>query len=855
MQRSERENRDRASGITRQIHERYPWFADVFFGSADSLTAKPVPPLVGAMLHTMDHGAEAACIVLPAKDELAFALALTNAFGSIKGRFEHVELDRLTTPLRPGTKVRVAPDNRVWLVHSDGARIKGKRWIGLRNPADDQISYISEDEAFRLTPTDCDGPKPKKGSRIDPWSASPLDALLEVNTGGNLDVFGCRVILVAPQQKTSVTAEDVLVSGANCVPTPASALVTWGRVKKNGRIVAKDQSVEPIIAVTHSVTYMAEACRFCSDDNMRIVVDGAAGLAKDPQAFSYTAERHKLMILSDHSELDKVQLLEKQGCDVWAPEPEIVLALLRSTDGAVTPFTRPHAAARNCSVLKVTPVVVRDSRIEELHELIKKASSYQSDEETGRTFRTLSWRLLLLAAEWVGTPSGGTLDAFRRVCQALASAIQNEGAWISPKMRHALERSLEIAANLPGTPELGADKGNALTEYLNERNHAAIVVRNALVMNQVRLFLESPGIDQPLYLPHNMSPETCDSVLVCSWLGKDRMSKLVTRYPSRQLDVLSYPFEEDWLWSYVDRWINEWTRFRRSTDETRRITGLKAWPTVRREARRRLSAPRAPSGRIPYTDPISTILDAARKDKSLDIASPTQGKHARFISYEGDGYSYLTDGHKVPHLTELILGHRPDVRRIPLVSATELEVGDFVLFRTHGDRDIVASEAERALGSEIYNALREKADRWRPALASLGDNFDKIYRTLRRAGLTRQRSTVRTWLNDDDRIGPGEKADFETIIRASHDRELLNALDDLWQAVVQVRIEHRQAGATLSELLLLELPAHLDSIMSTPCQVNLSLGAVWIVEVDDIAEDLTIRPQSQVNRFLLDDIP
>lgn len=853
MARADRENHNLETRFTQQVQGRYPWFKDLFLASASDSTRAPFPPLIGALLHTMDHGSiEPSCVILPSKEGFAFSLALIGALGAIYEQFEEVELDQLTKPLKVGTMVRVAPENRVWVVEQDGVVLYDERWLKLRNPTDDQTSYIRETEAFRLTPTDSSRPMPRKGSKIGPWKTSPLDNLLGINTAGNLDIFGTQVILVAPQKKTQIAAEDALMSRLDPPCTPASTLVTWGRVKKNGSTVAKDQSVEPVIATTHSVAYMAEACRRLAGDEKIVIVDGAAGLANAPHAFFDAYENHKLMILSDHSELEEAQLLHKRGCEVWAPDPETVLALLGPADRVAAPVKPAHVGNRNCRDLSVAPLVVSDSRIEILHDLARRAWDGNSDQEVSK-LRNLTWRVLLFVAECVGSPSRDTLEAFEQLVEDFESTIQRERSWLRLDVHGALVDFLSIAKDLLATRELGRDKGRALLEYLRDRKSTAIVARNRLSMDQLRSFLTSVNVDYPIYMPHNMPRETAYvAVVMCSWLGRNRVSRLVTKYPSRRVDVLCYSFEKHWLSLYSNRWLKEWTKFRRGGTATSRMTGLTDWPMPSRKTNRQPTRPTTTVGDEHPEDPVSSVL-AQRKGRSHDAIEHSQVREARYVGYEGDGYSYLTDSHRIPLLTELILGYSADLRQIPLVSPTDLEIGDYVLFREHGDQDMIAGVAEREMGVQAYARLRELADRWRSAITSCGDDLDEIYKVLRRAGLRRQASTVRTWLYDSGRIGPAEKTDLLTIAGASGDVQLLAGLDDTWNAITNVRTAHRQAGSILSRRLLLELPAHTETIETTPCRVELTLGKAWIVEVEEIAGVLDRRPHGEVNSLRFDD--
>ncbi len=809
------------------------------------------PRFVGALLSTLEQAdAGATCVVLPSKDGFAFALALTASLVSVKDRFADLEEDRLTMTLIPGTRVRLAPENRLWEVDRDGVPLYGTRWIRLRNLADGSIHHLREEDAFRLTPTEGGGMVPKRSPRITPWELSPLDRLLGVRTGGNVDLFGTQVILVAPQQRTRSVALEVLLSTSSHPAVNASEMVTWGRIQRNGRTVAKDPSVPPVIAVTHSVGLMAEACRRMPLEGSRVIVDGAKGLARDPQAFDEAVGSYRLLIVADHSELTEVGLLSDRGCEVWAPDPESVLPLSEGTESIAELFRQTQARLQNAIDLEIEPITIGHPPVEKLHELIEQAWSGEADEEMGK-LRGLTWRFLLSAVECVGSPCAPTVTALGEAIRELQSTMRSQRMWMPAPVANLLERAFKLAGELQRSQQLGLAKGEALAERLKTSNHSAVVARNRLALNQVRSFLDSIDSNAPVLLPSEMSSETYDSVVVTSWLGRDRMLGLVTEYPAQEIHVLCYPFEEHWLSSFVKRWTKVRTDLLSPARQIKRITGLSGWPQQKGSSWEREFD--MPSGREYHDDPVSSLLRRRKKGPDHGPVHDSQLREARYVGYLGNGYSYLTDSHRIPVVTDLVLGDELDLPRVPLVAAKELGIGDLVLFRERSDRGLISSMAGMAMGVDKYAAIRDVAELWRAALGSFGWNSERAWRLLRQAGLKRTRATVRAWFFDDERIGPQSKTDLEIIARASQHEDLAQRLDDVWNAIGVIRGEHIRAGRRLSDLLRSELPQHLGTVIETPVKIELTLGATWVVEVEDIGDAVELRPHWEVNRFLSDD--
>jgi len=210
--------------VLRELYERYPLLKFLALGS-DGTTHDNgrIPPFLGILLSMVEERETgASCVLLPSRERIGFALAVVGALTILRRSFDDLELDRLTTPLKPGSLVRVAPVDRVFEVVKDGKELLGQRWTLLKNPADEQIYYILEEEALRLSPTEDPSPKPHKGMRPGKWTSAPIDDLLGIRTGGNLAVAPNRIVLVAPRRDTRELARSTLLFGRSCGKTPAS---------------------------------------------------------------------------------------------------------------------------------------------------------------------------------------------------------------------------------------------------------------------------------------------------------------------------------------------------------------------------------------------------------------------------------------------------------------------------------------------------------------------------------------------------------------------------------------------------------------------------------------------------------
>lgn len=846
---------DELQGVVRQVYNRYPLLHSLAArvdGSSDiSGGYDRVPPFLGVLLSTIDEReVGASCIVLPSRDRIPFAVALLAALTALKRSFDELELDRLTTPLRTGSLVRVAPIDRVFEVVEDGKEFQGQRWILLKNPADDQIHYMSEGEAFRLTPTDEPTPRPHKGMRPGRWRAAPIDRLLGIRTGGNLAVVPNRVLLVAPRGKTKDLASSTVLFALPSGKTRASELVSWGRVTTDGRVVSEDGSREPMVAVTHSLDYMAAACRRADTTRKLVIVDGARSLAANLQAYDDAIGRHRLLILSDHAELDHVGVLADRECDVWAPRPTTVLMAAGDVSMKGGWFSVARAAARNCQDLCITPVQATDSAVERLHETIEELRPDGAGHEEAQRLVGKAWLLLITVSGWLDRPGAAALEFFDRQIADLEAGLRGSRIWLSRALAEGLEQVLAAADGIRRLTDVGRSKREALLALLRTDHDAAVVTRSAPGAARLRVLLERTGFDVPSFTIAAVPNECPGRLIACSWPGRSAVSRLVSRYVSPRIDVLTYPFENPWLSTFADRWSRQWTRYTRSAKEVARLTGLSNWPVIPPQV---LDVPPRPAPEHDEDDPITWILSHRRKGRDPAGVPEKDAREARYVGFHGSAYCFLTEGHKVPVLTDLLLGGQLPGDRVPLRPVRKLIAGDFVLFRDHGDQDVISTIAALEMGSSTYKELRRIADLWRPALSSIADDPYTIWRKLRSSGLERSTVTVRLWLTDGDRIGPGTEKDLQVIADVSGDEELAEHLDRVSAAIRAVRAAHIRAGFTLSKLLLQELPGKLPELDEGGRRVEFTFGGGWVLCIDEIGELAEDRPYWEVNQLLFEE--
>lgn len=838
--------------VKAELRERFPILSQIRLSQSGAADGSPVPSSVLMMLSTLlqkKHGA--ICIILPENERFAIALAVASALHSIRMGFEQLELERLTTPIKPGQLVHVAPGSKVYEFVVDNKRFPGCNgdWFGLKNPRSGQISYHRVEEQFRLTPTDNPSPAPGRREKPAHWSLTPLDRILDIRTGGNLAIIPNQVALVAPRSRTRELVSQAQI-GVKGTSTPLLSAISWGRVGTRGELISED-SVDgdrpPIIAVTHSVDLMAVASRgaVCGKT---VIVSGVGGLVRNLQAFDEIARRHRLVVLADHGETSKAAELADRGAVVWAPQPEVVLTGRESGGDDSSWMAASIRRARNAESIQIKIDRVTDEQISALATEIQQVEDTVAAAAEGKRLLGSYYRILTRLTEWLGTEGTPAREMIIRQVESIDSLLLRSRQWIPAA---AARRCENIHAMIRQTAEDASSTGAAKQAALIRRVRIAppnccVVTRSSEAAARVNAVLKRADLERAVYPRDSLPDDTFFSeVVLLSWPGRDWATRITSQYRAPRVTVMAYDFEAEWSRSFTDRWQRHWTRFSLNEAETQQVTGIES---LRVDDRTDPVVEPADEG---DEDPIARFLDGVRKGDGDEHISGEDARECYYVSFVGSRYAYLTETYQIPVLTDLVRLSE-DVRSIPRRPLRKLNLGDYVLFRDTGDSDVIALIAARQMGESKYAGLRAVGNEWRKPLRSIGATTEEIHRRLTEAGLRRSRQTIRLWLSDLERIGPGSLRDLKIIAEVSADADLKEKAERIHAAIRAVRGAHIQAGSILSNLLLTQLPDSTWEMEENEKHIDLGFAGGWVVCIDDIAEEPELRLQTNVNRLHLD---
>jgi len=844
--------------MQKAVLRRFPELRSLQF--SDRVQGQPVclPPFVGLIGTLLETADKPFCIVLPDCSGVAIAASILVAISWLRTEFPDLLRNHAATTFRKGAdNVLVHPAQLIY------------RYEGFFNPEFFKLGILDSGDSrslpvkdiARLEKTTRKRPKGQLTSDLGQRYDSVLGSLLEIKTNLNRNVLRNRVLVLGAR---GPLVEEIgqwtiqIAKGNKAIRRSIQEEIPLGKILEGGDIAHLDGYVaegEPLIAIASRSADLAQQCEKADRFTKAVLITEIDQLARDLRSYDLIGETQRTVVLATDAERDAVRLLEERGCETWRLLPEEILLGL-SSDSWTGPLASLITKASRVRNLVISEVPCKEGSLDSAADKLREAAETLASADNG-TIRELLYslfRLLMLCAEYVGQDPGQFSDAASRLVQGTKSQLRTARMWLSDDTFQEISAALDgmhMAAVRLGESGF-SPKGTALIDALRngkpeDSRYAVIVARSRL--EAVQQWLVASGVSAEIYsindIPEN---EIFERVLVLSWPRSSRFDELVHRYITTDLRLVAYEFEGKWL-----------SQYRRSYKRSAvsRMPLKRKLQLMGADGSGQTSDADAAEGLSESSDGVSfdiseeRFLSRRKGARSLETGVPEQVVDAFYVDFVGPTFAFLTEGHELAVLNQYVSGEGTGTK-VPMRSVDALKVGDFVLFRESGDSDIIRFLAEDEVGKEQYVVLREKATRWRKALSTLGKDPRIVWERLRTVGFSRHLLTVKAWMYDESRICPKYVEDVRMIAEASNDKELLASLAQLENAKDELMSLHISAGFRLTQLLMKELPGKLGALGRGETELDLGVGKVWIVRIQEIERTPSAQRRSQLNRLLWD---
>jgi len=328
-------------------------------------------------------------------------------------------------------------------------------------------------------------------------------------------------------------------------------------------------------------------------------------------------------------------------------------------------------------------------------------------------------------------------------------------------------------------------------------------------------------------------------VIVCGWLGKNKMKNILFSNNESNINILLNTVELQWKKSH----ISEWNRIimsdsRREFDK--HFTSVELETTIESSEKHE-----------EITDDIDEINIAIQKNRYIKyyVEDNTDNSiDAVPITFVSGYFSFYKKSSDIITVTEIINNISDDSKTV-IKPAVEVQIGDFVVIR-ETERSLIRELADEILNKEGKKEYREISGRWKNKLLEKCKycSVVELHNKIKREGSTIGLQAFRSWINNDDFIAPQDKDNLLYIATALNDNYLINNIDKIYDVCKYVKASHVRAGNDISSRLkrgiadsISELPDIKRTDIWDPIDMNLDeLGKVKILKVTNIGDPITV---------------
>jgi hypothetical protein len=801
------------------------------------------------------------CLILPVSEGVAQLAAITTAIAHMGADCQSMALSHEQRTFLAGQRVKTIPDGLVYEVagkvpeKTGGYEVDGY-WLqrlDRRKGQDGGRFLIRKSELQRFEATNRKRPIGREKQKWAPLVLTPLDALAGTTTFGNLSLQRNRVIVLGAKSEVEAGLRSLRLWRPDLLEQQSwpdlSEWVAWGGLDEDGRAFVESVGNtvgEPLVAVTRDFQAARKAGEKAAPGGLLFFTQSIDSCLRNIESVSRLAERHRFVLVATGRDREKVAPFQKEGWLVWELSPAELLDANLDRKPALPALRFNVEAAIAEKSLSTDFYHVCDPNLAEcksalaaLGECVAAAEVDEALDDRVEDVMADLWESFVVFCSWLRFPTQANLDvqsqhlAQLKLTNAMLKPVMPPNAWEPTRLViQGLRAFLESGAAGRDTP-----KGLKLFDAIATEKPDRIIVGSSKDVTVLKDWANELLSGARIEVAGGGEIIPAHSAVALSLISRRSFQKLVDPLPASRICFVGYDFECDMYRSRL-RWRTSRRKALRPDMEFQERVFRTIDLTELDKPKSNTELPEAKNG----MDRFEQGRPPPKMYIPVSLGPSEHSREGRLCVFEGCSWAVFTTGHGLSAVSG------SGGKTIERKTVDGLSVGDRLIIREAGQKDVIRLLAEDKIGVAEYNRLWETSRKWRQALLKISNKPAELWQKLSWGGLHRDRLTIRGWLLDESTIGPRNRDDL-TIIAELADREPdAPAWTECWDAINKLRSLHMQAGMRLGQLLDDECQGLLDEAIDKETAIELSLGLVWLVQVREIHQ-LADWPSNMINHL------
>jgi len=675
---------------------------------------------------------------------------------------------------------------------------------------------------------------------------TPLEQLLDIETFGNHEYIESRTCLVTKYKSFFDSQDDVLMN--------LSILADYfpiGKIDENG------------IADIYSPLLLANnlsnlALYSIENRPAKIIIDGFSAIQERGTDFSdIDAKKISTILITDLSEIESFETISKYGFDFFNfTKDNLQLNQLSNH----SPF---HSFERKLTQYSSFNVVKEICYDNDLETIIQKIHYIEKDESNSdlTSLKISLIQLTNLVSRVAHLPTTEEISVLNSKINNIETLFHRCSRWLGDSHK-LIEESISCLKSVITRFEAQPSEKCARLKALMSSNQYDYIICSTeeeakSLDDSLPEQIQNPRVISVAAVNDKLVSSNPQKAILTGWVKSNNINRILSSFFFSELTVLFYQFENQFYNSLQ----------RRNKQYCENIKATINNKGIRLESD---SIKVIGFGDLYSGNEVSEIisessfdildfefkLDNAQysryvaKENQIDIIK------AKRMCFESEFFIYSTESHKFLFINELIerTGGKANLLKRKIES---LQTGDVIAF-INTDRDILVELVERNTNTEELASVKQWTELWKNLLkehyTEIGCDFNKLVADLRKNNCNKHEVTIRSWLQDESRIGPDDNADLISIALLTNSNLLNDNINTVRKAIKKMTGWRMKASDFITDKIKTKIHEFADSsIVNKKISVE-GLGNVIflkVIEVSNVWENIDVR---YVNRLLQKEI-
>jgi hypothetical protein len=676
---------------------------------------------------------------------------------------------------------------------------------------------------------------------------TPTEKLLNIDTYGNKEFIKNKVCLVTRYKSFDDSINNVELNHATL-----SEYFKAGKIDENGVI-----DINSPLLISNNLSNLA--LYLINSSIKKIVIDGFATIQDRGTDFSdIDVKNIPTILITDLSEINSFEYIGNYGFDFFNFTKENLNLDQQPDDSPFNSFNKKLKKYIHFNVVKEI------CQNPDLEVIVQKIHSIEKD-ESNNDLIILKIGLIQLTniiSRICHIPTAYEIASLNQKLNTIETLFLRNKLWLGDSY-NSIEISISLLkALIEKYASQPSEKCVRLRTLLDHGNYDYIICPTEEEVQTLRSFTNTYSQNIQVIYIAEMNDHLLTSnpikAIITGWSKSSNINRFLSSFLFSELTFLFYQFE--------NKYYNSLQRRNKKSNDTIKTTisnnGIRSEDGIKSESFAELYS----EDRISEINTESSFdilefelkLDSAQYSKytSKGNLNPIESIKAKRVDLENDFFIYSSESHKFLIINELIdkLREKPMLHRKRIDT---LKPGD-VIALINTDRDILVELVDKNTNKDDLEAVKQWTDLWKNLLkeyfVSIGNDFKRLVDDLRGNGCKKHEVTIRTWLQDENRIGPDEDSDLISIALITKSNLLYENIDKVREAISKMTGWRMRASDFITEKIKAQMhELASSSIINKKISIE-GLGSVFVskvIEVSNVWENIDFY---YVNRLLQKEI-